>query len=562
MEFRTASITPASTLKIEGYALVFCSTARIGDNHNEWIQRGALEEADLSDVPLFYNHCVNQVPLARTPDTLQLTIDERGLKFTAHLPDTADGRAVYESVKRGDLRGCSFAFTVADGGDEWIGDTRIINRISKIHECSICPFPAYKDTSVEARNQKGSFNMFSNVADSFNFYRTQDLGTIEKRAAEIETLLTGDNADAAALNIELEGMKAARANIEERAANVSAARANLKTIITGIGVDETFTPTEDVLSSAEYRAAFFKTLQGKDLGRHEQRAFSLAKSQLEKRAAEFSTSTNSAAVIPSTTLDEIIRKARKQGGLMAEARAFSVPSKIAIPIATPSTKASWHVEGATVDTEKVSPTTVNFDANEIIKIFSISAKVQTMSIAAFESYLVDELEACVMETISDALVNGTGSGQGTGLMSVFDSTNTVTAATAIDYSDVIAAMALLPRGYSAGAKWAMSSKTLYTVFYGMVDGNQRPIFISDPKVDGVGKIFGFDVIVDDFIPDGTVIFGNFAQYLGYNLPAGIVIETSRESSFRSGLIDYRALAIADCKPLVAEAFVKLTAPVV
>jgi len=42
------------------------------------------------------------------------------------------------------------------------------------------------------------------------------------------------------------------------------------------------------------------------------------------------------------------------------------------------------------------------------------------------------------------------------------------------------------------------------------------------------------------------------------MPQGIVIETSRESSFKSGLIDYRALAVADCKPIVSEAFVKLT----
>ena len=60
------------------------------------------------------------------------------------------------------------------------------------------------------------------------------------------------------------------------------------------------------------------------------------------------------------------------------------------------------------------------------------------------------------------------------------------------------------------------------------------------------------------IADNVILFGNFGQYLGYNLPNGIVIETSRESSFKSGLIDYRAIAIADCKPLVNEAFVKLT----
>ena len=45
--------------------------------------------------------------------------------------------------------------------------------------------------------------------------------------------------------------------------------------------------------------------------------------------------------------------------------------------------------------------------------------------------------------------------------------------------------------------------------------------------------------------------------MGYNMPDGIVIETSRDSGFRKGLIDYRAMAIADCKPIVAEAFVKM-----
>ena len=46
--------------------------------------------------------------------------------------------------------------------------------------------------------------------------------------------------------------------------------------------------------------------------------------------------------------------------------------------------------------------------------------------------------------------------------------------------------------------------------------------------------------------------------MGYNMPEGITIEASRESSFKKGLIDYRAMAVADCKPIVEEAFVKLT----
>ena len=103
----------------------------------------------------------------------------------------------------------------------------------------------------------------------------------------------------------------------------------------------------------------------------------------------------------------------------------------------------------------------------------------------------------------------------------------------------------------------MNNAALYNLFYGLVDANKRPIFIADPKNEGIGKILGFPVVVDDYLPAETVLFGNF-NYMGYNLPEGITVEVSRESSFKKGLIDYRAMAIADCKPIVEEAFIKLT----
>ena len=288
---------------------------------------------------------------------------------------------------------------------------------------------------------------------------------------------------------------------------------------------------------------------------------------MERRSDAFSAATDVAAAIPTTTLNEIIRKARTIGGLLGEARAFNMPTKIAIPIGTPATKAQWHVEGAAVDTEKVNVnTSVTFDGYEILKIFSISAKAKRMTISAFESYLTDELSACVMETIADALINGTGSGQGTGLETGVTWTKTgatknhveVAANASIAYADVVEAVALLKRGYSQGAKWAMNNATLYRVFYGMTDTNKRPIFIADPKGESIGKILGFDIVIDDNIADDTAYLGDYKKYLGYNLPEGIAIEVSRDSSFKKGLVDYRAMCIADTKPLLGEAFVKLS----
>jgi HK97 family phage major capsid protein len=141
----------------------------------------------------------------------------------------------------------------------------------------------------------------------------------------------------------------------------------------------------------------------------------------------------------------------------------------------------------------------------------------------------------------------------------WDATNSITVAKAstLAYADVVSAVALLKRGYAQGAKWAMNNAMLYNSFYGMVDGNKRPIFIADPKGESIGKILGFDVIIDDNLPADTAVLGNYKQYMGYNMPDGIAIEASTQSSFKKGLIDYRALAIADCKPIVTEAFVKI-----
>ena len=89
-----------------------------------------------------------------------------------------------------------------------------------------------------------------------------------------------------------------------------------------------------------------------------------------------------------------------------------------------------------------------------------------MSIAAFESYIIDELNACVMECIADAIVNGEGTTEGTGIESItwVADTNAIeyTNGAIPTYADFVATMALLKRGYSQGAKWAMNNATLYT----------------------------------------------------------------------------------------------------
>lgn len=404
---------------------------------------------------------------------------------------------------------------------------------------------------------------FKTIAEAFNYYRNATLEEIERRAAEIKgTIETDAEADIMTLNIELSGLAQAKENIQQQAAGGS--QRSAFNPITGAGMDferrASREATEgDVLNSPEYRSAFFKSLLGHKLTEFEQAAYNRAMG--DQRADAFASSTSAAAVLPTQTLNEVVKKARTMGGIMGACRAFNIPSKIAVPIGTPTAAASWHTEGAAVESEEPTTTSVTFDGYEIMKVFSISEKARKMSVSAFEGYMTQELTASVMECIANALVNGTGSGQGTGLLTgiTWEGSNIVPfeAAAGLTYAGVVKTVAALKRGYANGAAWAMNNATLYNCFYGLVDANERPIFIADPKSEGIGKILGFPVIIDDYMPDETAIFGNF-NYMGYNMPEGITVEVSRESSFKKGLIDYRAMAIADCKPIVPEAFVKLT----
>ncbi|WP_330995232.1 phage major capsid protein [Staphylococcus pseudintermedius] len=401
--------------------------------------------------------------------------------------------------------------------------------------------------------------MFNTVQEAFNHYRNASLEDIETRAGEIRGTIENDpEADVTKLNIEIEGLNQAKENIKEKEQEQVENRSYNP--ITGQQFKQNNEiQNNNVFGTEEYRSAFFKKMLGQELSDVEQRSFNHAMDiqKSEHRADEFTSSSNASAVIPEQTLNEVIRRARTQGGLLANVRSFNMPTKIRIPISTPQERAEWHTEGAKVEADKVVTTAVSFEANEIIKIFSISVKAKTMSISAFESYLVEELTNCVVEAIEYALINGTGNNQGQGILTGITWNDENSLELTGKYTDFTKALGMLKRGYAQNAKFAMSNATLYNTVYGVEDGNKRPIFIQDAQRENVGYIFGKPVIIDDNIEDGTIILGDF-NYVGYNLPQGIMLESSRESSFRSGLIDYRAMAVADTRVLVDDAFVKLT----
>ena len=148
---------------IEGFAIPYEVETNVGNWFIEVIKRGALDGADLKDVPFFIHHNNRAIPLARSRNnnatsSMQLIVDDRGLGYSAKLDidNNVEAKALYSAVKRQDITGMSFSFTVKE--ENWLNldsnlPTREIKRFKKIHEISALWSPQYEETNIMARDE-------------------------------------------------------------------------------------------------------------------------------------------------------------------------------------------------------------------------------------------------------------------------------------------------------------------------------------------------------------------------------------------------------------------------
>jgi hypothetical protein len=148
---------------IEGFVIPYEVETNVGGWFKEIIKRGALDGADLKDVPLFIHHQGRAIPLARSRNnnvnsTMQLMVDDKGLSFRAKLDidNNAEAKALYSAIKRQDVTGMSFSFTVKE--EKWLNlntdlPTREIYKYAKIYEISALWSPQYEETNIMARDE-------------------------------------------------------------------------------------------------------------------------------------------------------------------------------------------------------------------------------------------------------------------------------------------------------------------------------------------------------------------------------------------------------------------------
>jgi HK97 family phage major capsid protein len=339
---------------------------------------------------------------------------------------------------------------------------------------------------------------------------------------------------------------------EERAGLIAAAEKRngiLDNIAKGAGiVSRTFeqkqdnADPDDPFGTPEYRSAWLKNLRRLPLTDAEKRAYANA-------------SGTGAEVVPTQTANEIISKVKKLAPMLNEVTLLHVKGAVKFAVEGTNNDAAIHKENAAITAAADTLTTVTLTGYEIIKLVQISDTVMTMSMAAFESWIVDMLAEAIARKVEDFFINGTGSSQPKGIDKAntwgAENSVTVTKAGSLTAANVQTLIGLLNAGYDRNAKFAMSKKTLFTDFMPLQDNSKNHIV----TVQGNNYfVYGYPVLLSDYVKEHEAFLGDFKKVCA-NLAENINVKNAYDIDTNS--YKYSGIAIFDCTPAIGEAFVKL-----
>ncbi|SOC12845.1 HK97 family phage major capsid protein [Ureibacillus xyleni] len=285
---------------------------------------------------------------------------------------------------------------------------------------------------------------------------------------------------------------------------------------------------QEMSNETLYVNAFAKTFMGQELTTQENAVFVEMNNH---------TTANTGVVIPTTTLNEIITEIEAQSPFYADAKKLQVKGFLSLPkhSAIVSGDAKSYLESEATETEVNTFIEVQLGAKEVSKYIEVSFKLDAMSIPAFLEYLKGEIVERVGTELGRQSISGNGVKEMTGVLTalagVTSQQSTYDATAGLVYSDLTNAVSKIGAKHITGTAIYASNSTVWNVLGNVVDGNGRPLFISDVVTGGVGRALGFPVKVDSAIPDGTIIIGNAKGY-AVNTNQSIGVESERDLKAR------------------------------
>lgn len=291
-----------------------------------------------------------------------------------------------------------------------------------------------------------------------------------------------------------------------------------------------------------YRVAFFKHLQGKEMSAEEKVAYS-------------SGTSSAGAVIPTQTAEEIITKLKERAPLLDEITLLQVAGNVKFAVEGTNNAATIHTENASITPAADTLVPVSLSGWEITKLIQVSDTVATMSINAFENWLVDMLVESIADKISEQIINGTGTSQAKGIekANTWGEANSVTVAKtgSLTAANVQTLIGLLGGGYDPNAKFLMSKKTLFNDFMPLQDNAKNDIVTREGRS---YYVYGYPVLIDSRVTEHEAYFGDLKKYVA-NLAEAVNVKTDFDIDTNSN--KYLGVAIFDGAPALGEAFVKL-----
>jgi len=375
---------------------------------------------------------------------------------------------------------------------------------------------------------------------------------IERLAAwEIELRDAKDIDAVNALGAEKELLEARKAELEDletrkqTALDITSGKIIPKTIETrkdDINMEFEKMTRDEILASPEYRSAWLKNMQGKALNEIEQRAYS---------------STVASAAIPTQTSSIFFDKMTKIAPMLNEITLLHVAGNVKFVSEGTRNAAAKHTELNAEDPAADTLAYVELGAYEYMKLISISKTAQSMTLDAFEGWLVNMLAEDIAIAIEDAIINGDGESdpKGINLANVWENnTNGIDYGDGVDYDNILDLIALLPARYDGNAKFLMNKKMFYQHIAKVRDAEGDPIVVKDFSAAIPLRILGYPVIISDKVADNAAYLGDFRKVVG-NMPLDMQVASAE--NFRSAAVDYRGLCAFDCDIALADAFVKL-----
>lgn len=234
---------------------------------------------------------------------------------------------------------------------------------------------------------------------------------------------------------------------------------------------------------------------------------------VELRADANTLTSDVASVIPTELVNQIIEKMDHVGMILPIISKTSYAAGVEIPTSSVKPVASWVSEGAGSDRQKKATGKIVFSYFKLRCEISMSMEVGTMALSAFEAKFVENVSKAMIYAIENAVINGTGSGQPSGILTAtVPEGQTLTGE--LSFAKLAEAEGVLPQEYETGAKWCMNKKTFAKV-QGLVDQNGHPI----ARVNyGIGKalertILGREVVVTPYVADDVMFMFDFADYV-------------------------------------------------